>query len=141
MGRCTVANVKFRILCSYLFEDACNISGRQLRRRGGDVERFIWGTRVGSGPGVARGRVGTTHVIKSSQVEQILAEHTARLRVCLQHASGDSDGPEEGSDAWLLLHALIGSTPIHAPNEAGFTSHTFGNEAGASSAPHSTERK
>ena len=80
-------------------------------------------------------------MIKSSQVEQILAEHTARLRVCLQHASGDSEGPEEGSDAWLLLHALIGSTPIHAPNDAGFTSHTFGNDAGASSAPHSTERK
>src|SRR2546421_3007319 len=104
------------------------------------------------GPWVARGRVGTTHVIKSSQVERILAEHTARLRVCLQHASGDSEGPEEGSDAWLLLHALIGSTPIHAPNDAGFTSHTFGNDAGftshifgndagPSNSPHSTQRK
>ncbi len=28
---------------------------------------------------------------------------------CLQHVSGDSDGPEEGSDAWLLLDALIGN--------------------------------
>jgi two-component sensor histidine kinase len=48
-------------------------------------------------------------VIQSSEVEQILAQHAARLRVCLQHASGDSDGPEEGSDAWLLLKALIGT--------------------------------
>ena len=58
-------------------------------------------------------------MIKSSQVEQILAEHTARLRVCLQHASGDSDGPEEGSDAWLLLHALTGSATIHPSNDTG----------------------
>ena len=35
-------------------------------------------------------------------------QHAARLRVCLQQVSGDSEGPEEGSDAWLLLHALIG---------------------------------
>ena len=48
-------------------------------------------------------------MIQHSEVAQILAQHTARLRVCLQHASGDSDGPEEGSDAWLLLHALIGN--------------------------------
>ena len=37
----------------------------------------------------------------------MLAQHAARLRVCLQHATGDSEGPEEGSDAWLLLDALI----------------------------------
>src|SRR5947209_3254742 len=141
MGRCTVANVKFRILCSYLFEDACNISGRQLRRRGGDVERFIWGTSVGSGPGVARGRVGTTHVIKSSQVEQILAEHTARLRVCLQHASGDSDGPEEGSDAWLLLHALIGSATIHPPNDAVANSKHPSNDTACLPSVRKDERK
>ncbi|MGI9058188.1 MAG: GAF domain-containing protein [Ktedonobacteraceae bacterium] len=47
-------------------------------------------------------------MIQSSSVEQVLAQHTARLRVCLQQVSGDSEGPEEGSDAWLLLHALIG---------------------------------
>lgn len=47
-------------------------------------------------------------MIQSSLVEQVLAQHTARLRVCLQQVSGDSEGPEEGSDAWLLLHALIG---------------------------------
>ncbi len=35
-------------------------------------------------------------------------QHAARLRVRLQQVSGDSEGPEEGSDAWLLLHALIG---------------------------------
>src|SRR6266516_333570 len=39
----------------------------------------------------------------------MLAQHITRLRVCLQHVSGDSDGPEEGSDAWLLLNALTGS--------------------------------
>jgi two-component sensor histidine kinase/putative methionine-R-sulfoxide reductase with GAF domain len=48
-------------------------------------------------------------VIHSSKVEQVLAQSAARLRVCLQHASNDSAGPEEGSDAWLLLHALIGN--------------------------------
>lgn len=51
------------------------------------------------------------NVIQRSEVEQVLAEHTARLRVCLQQATGDSDGPEEGSDAWLLLNALIGNDP------------------------------
>ncbi len=53
-------------------------------------------------------------MIQSSEVEQILAQHTARLRVCLQHASGDSEGPEEGSDAWLLLQALIGNDSPYA---------------------------
>ena len=48
-------------------------------------------------------------MIQSSSVEQILGQHEARLRVCLQHVSGDSEGPEEGSDAWLFLHALIGN--------------------------------
>jgi two-component system, sensor histidine kinase PdtaS len=49
-------------------------------------------------------------VIHSSdveQVEKILAQHIARLRVSLQHASGEFSGPEEGSDAWLLLNAFI----------------------------------
>jgi len=46
-------------------------------------------------------------VIQSSKVDRILAQHIARLRVSLQNASGDSEGPEEGSDAWLLLEALI----------------------------------
>ena len=42
-------------------------------------------------------------------LESILAQHIARLRVSLQQVSGDSNGPEEGSDAWLLLNALITS--------------------------------
>jgi two-component system, sensor histidine kinase PdtaS len=49
-------------------------------------------------------------VIHSSdidQVEKILAQHIARLQASLQHASGDISGPEEGSDAWLLLNAFI----------------------------------
>jgi len=46
-------------------------------------------------------------------VEQVLVQYTARLRVCLQQVSGDSEGPEEGSDAWLLLHALIGDDNSH----------------------------
>ncbi len=40
------------------------------------------------------------------KIEHMLAQHATRLRVCLQDASGDSSGPEEGSDAWLLLSAL-----------------------------------
>jgi len=46
-------------------------------------------------------------VTQSADVEQELARHITRLRVCLQQVSGDSSGPEEGSDAWLLLDALI----------------------------------
>src|SRR5579883_3426437 len=45
-------------------------------------------------------------VIQQSAVEQTLARHAARLRVCLQHVTGDRYGPEEGSDAWHLLNAL-----------------------------------
>jgi two-component sensor histidine kinase len=41
------------------------------------------------------------------QVEKILAQHIARLQASLQLASGEISGPEEGSDAWLLLNAFI----------------------------------
>ncbi len=41
------------------------------------------------------------------QVEKILAQHIARLQASLQRASGEFSGPEEGSDAWLLLNAFI----------------------------------
>ncbi|HZS75833.1 MAG TPA: GAF domain-containing protein [Ktedonobacteraceae bacterium] len=41
------------------------------------------------------------------QVENILRQNVTRLQVALQHASGAHSGPEEGSDAWLLLQALI----------------------------------
>ena len=43
----------------------------------------------------------------SAEVQQVLLQHSTRLQVCLQQVSGDSHGPEEGSDAWLLLKALI----------------------------------
>lgn len=49
---------------------------------------------------------------QSTNVEQMLSPHTARLRVCLQHASDTNYGPEEGSDASLLLNALVG-TDVH----------------------------
>ncbi len=45
---------------------------------------------------------------QSMDIEQILLQHKTRLIVCLQQVSGDSNGPEEGSDAWLLLNALTG---------------------------------
>ncbi len=52
-------------------------------------------------------------MIQQTNIEQVLAQHTTRLRVCLQQATGDTEGPEEGSDAWLLLNALIGNdTPM-----------------------------
>jgi len=57
--------------------------------------------------GAQSGREKVTQ--SASNVEQVLAQHITRLQVCLQHVSGDSYGPEEGSDAWLLLNALIGS--------------------------------
>ncbi len=47
------------------------------------------------------------HSSDVEQVEKILAQHIARLRASLQHASGEFSGPEEGSDAWLLLNAFI----------------------------------
>jgi two-component system, sensor histidine kinase PdtaS len=51
-------------------------------------------------------------MIYSSKVEQLLAQYAARLQVCLQQVSGDSYGPEEGSDAWLLLQGLIGNDDL-----------------------------
>jgi GAF domain-containing protein len=52
---------------------------------------------------------GKRKVTYDAGLESILAQHIARLRVSLQQVSGDSNGPEEGSDAWLLLNALITS--------------------------------
>jgi two-component sensor histidine kinase/putative methionine-R-sulfoxide reductase with GAF domain len=42
-----------------------------------------------------------------AEVVAILAPHVSRLRASLQDALGARSGPEEGSDAWLLLNALI----------------------------------
>ncbi len=47
------------------------------------------------------------HSSEVQQVESILTQHVGMLRVSLQQASGANSGPEEGSDAWLLLDALI----------------------------------
>jgi len=55
------------------------------------------------------GKVSIGKVVINKQVEIILAQNAARLRVALQHATGERSGPEEGSDAWLLLNALISS--------------------------------
>ncbi|HEU5374579.1 MAG TPA: GAF domain-containing protein [Ktedonobacteraceae bacterium] len=43
----------------------------------------------------------------TSEVVAILAQHIARLHAALQDALGARSGPEEGSDAWLFLNALI----------------------------------
>jgi putative methionine-R-sulfoxide reductase with GAF domain len=57
----------------------------------------------------------------SDNVEQVLRAHIVRLQACLQHVSGDSQGPEEGSDAWLLLNTLIGNDEVSNQNlEARF---------------------
>jgi two-component sensor histidine kinase len=42
-----------------------------------------------------------------AEVVAVLAQHVSRLRASLQDALGARSGPEEGSDAWLLLNALI----------------------------------
>jgi two-component sensor histidine kinase/putative methionine-R-sulfoxide reductase with GAF domain len=47
-------------------------------------------------------------VSQECEVKNVLKEHLSRLQICLQRASGESSGPEEGSDAWLLLKALVG---------------------------------
>ena len=47
------------------------------------------------------------HSSDVEQVEKILAQHIVMLRASLQQASGEPSGPEEGSDAWLLLNAFI----------------------------------
>ncbi len=46
-------------------------------------------------------------MIANNEVIQLLAQNTARLRMSLQRVTGDNEGPEEGSDAWLLLDALV----------------------------------
>ncbi len=46
-------------------------------------------------------------MIYPGEIEQVLVQHAALLRDCLRHVSKDSKGPEEGSDAWLLLNALL----------------------------------
>jgi len=43
------------------------------------------------------------------EVIALLAQYVSRLRVSLQDALGVDSGPEEGSDAWLLLNALVSS--------------------------------
>ena len=50
------------------------------------------------------------------QLENVLARYADRLRACLQQASGDSSGPEEGSDAWLLLNALTSAAAPDGTN-------------------------
>ncbi len=52
---------------------------------------------------------GKNNVTQNDGIEYVLRQYLPRLQVCLQHASGDSYGPEEGSDAWLLLNILVGS--------------------------------
>ena len=49
-------------------------------------------------------------VIQQNAVEQRLAQYSARLQISLQRITGEGYGPEEGSDAWYLLNAFIGST-------------------------------
>ncbi len=44
-----------------------------------------------------------------TNVEQMLSQHITRLRASLQRASGTNYGPEEGSDAALLLDAFVGN--------------------------------
>jgi two-component sensor histidine kinase len=61
------------------------------------------------GDGRASGQEGKD-VLESSlaqQVEYILTQHEGRLRSALQYATQSDSGPEKGSDAWLLFHALI----------------------------------
>ncbi|HEV2581253.1 MAG TPA: GAF domain-containing protein [Ktedonobacteraceae bacterium] len=43
----------------------------------------------------------------TQQVEYFLRQHEDRLRSALQYATQANSGPEKGSDAWLLLTALI----------------------------------
>jgi GAF domain-containing protein len=50
-------------------------------------------------------------VTQGIDIEQMLEQHIARLKASLQQASGEGSGPEEGSDAWLLLNALIENDP------------------------------
>jgi two-component system, sensor histidine kinase PdtaS len=45
-----------------------------------------------------------------AEVIAILAQQVSRLRASLQDALGARSGPEEGSDAWLLLNALVNET-------------------------------
>jgi two-component sensor histidine kinase/putative methionine-R-sulfoxide reductase with GAF domain len=53
---------------------------------------------------------GESNVTQSSGIEYVLTRQLPRLKVCLQHVSGDGYGPEEGSDAWLLLNLLVSNS-------------------------------
>lgn len=60
------------------------------------------------------------NVTQSSGIDYVLAQHLPRLKVCLQHVSEDGYGPEEGSDASLLLNMLIDKSDRHAEFLARF---------------------
>lgn len=45
----------------------------------------------------------------SSELVALLAQHLSHLHIALQEALGVHAGPEEGSDAWLLLNAFVSS--------------------------------
>jgi two-component sensor histidine kinase/putative methionine-R-sulfoxide reductase with GAF domain len=55
-----------------------------------------------------KGDFTETDAVKAEVVE-VLAQHVSRLRAALQEALGALSGPEEGSDAWLLLNTVINS--------------------------------
>jgi GAF domain-containing protein len=52
-------------------------------------------------------------VTQSSGIDSILIQHLPRLKISLQHVSEDGYGPEEGSDASLLLDMLINKRDQH----------------------------
>jgi GAF domain-containing protein len=45
--------------------------------------------------------------VTDNTIDQTLSQQIARLNSSLQQVSGESTGPEEGSDAWELVNALI----------------------------------
>jgi two-component sensor histidine kinase len=59
-------------------------------------------------------------VTQSSGRDHELAQYFPRLKVCLQQTSQDGRGPEEGSDAWLLLNMLVDKDGRHAEFLARF---------------------
>jgi two-component sensor histidine kinase len=50
--------------------------------------------------------------VVDAEISSVLMPHSSRLLASLQDALGAPSEPEEGSDAWLFLNALISSNPV-----------------------------
>lgn len=75
-------------------------------------------------------RASTEEKTLEVEVASILAQQVSRLRVALQDALGAPSGPEEGSDAWLFLNALVSSEHAEYITRFEQSGHAFAEQGG-----------